>query len=232
VSSIPGSAPDKPIDLIATRGNAEVSLSWSAPSDDGGSSITDYIIEFSNAGSSWTVINDGPGDGTTTTVTGLTNGEIYSFRVSAVNSIGTSIWMTPSSNGDSVTDYLVEFNDGSGWTTFDDGESSTTSTIVSDLVNGQSYSFRVSAVNSVGTSLPSTTISVTPATLSTPPLNLIATSGNTQVTLSWDIPADDGGEDIIDYIAKILLIILFKSVLTIPIGQFTLMVKVMIYQQL
>ncbi len=236
VISIPGSAPDKPTDLIATRGNAEVSLTWIAPLDDGGSPITDYIIEFSLDGSSWTIINDGPGTGTTTTVTGLTNGEIYSFRISAVNAIGTGIpslvvvatpatipdapdtfvgvrgdtqvslsWMATSNNGDAVTDYIIEFNDGSGWTTFDDGESTTTSAIVTDLVNGQSYSFRVSAINSVGSSLHSTTISVTPATLSTPPLNPVATSGNAQVSLSWDVPADDGGEDIVDYVIEVSL---------------------------
>ena len=222
--------------LIATRGNAEVSLTWIAPIITGGSPITDYIIEFSTDGSSWTVINDGPGTGTTTTVTGLTNGEIYSFRVSAVNAIGTGTpslvviatpatipdapvtfvgirgdtqvslsWMSPSSNGDSITDYLVEFNDGSGWEIFQDGTSQLTTATVTGLTNGQSYDFRVSAINSVGSSLPSETISVTPATLSTPPLNPVAISGDTQVSLSWDIPADDGGEDIIDYIIQVSL---------------------------
>lgn len=66
-------------------------LSWSAPTDNGGADITDYIIEYSsNSGSTWTTIEDGINTNTTVSVTGLTSQTEYMVSVSAVNSIGTS----------------------------------------------------------------------------------------------------------------------------------------------
>ena len=85
---IPATEPDAPTALVATPGNTQVKLSWTAPSDNGGSSITGYTVQQSvDSGSTWTA-STFTLFGTTTTVTGLTNGEQYSFRVLAVNSIG------------------------------------------------------------------------------------------------------------------------------------------------
>ena len=82
--------PDAPTGLAAVPANTRVGLTWTAP-DSGGATITDYIIEYSaDAGSSWTVFADGTGAAITATVTGLTNGQAYSFRVSATNSEGDS----------------------------------------------------------------------------------------------------------------------------------------------
>ena len=64
--------PDAPTNLIATSGNSQVSLTWIAPANDGGSSIIDYKIEYGN-GTTWTVFNDGVSTAITGTVTGLTN---------------------------------------------------------------------------------------------------------------------------------------------------------------
>ena len=68
--------------LTATAGNAEVALSWTAPSD-GGSEITRY--EYQQDGGSWTTTG---GTETTFTKTGLTNDTSYSFKVRAVNAVG------------------------------------------------------------------------------------------------------------------------------------------------
>ena len=85
-------APGKPTGLSATAGSTQVELTWTAPSDTGGSPITDYKVEHSSdAGSTWAVFADGTGTGITATVTGLTNGQAYSFRVSATNSEGTGV---------------------------------------------------------------------------------------------------------------------------------------------
>ena len=85
-------APTAPLQVsggYATAGNLQLVLSWSAP-DTGGSAITDYVIEQFDAGSStWSVLADGVSTATTYTVTGLTNGTSYSFRVSAKNIVGT-----------------------------------------------------------------------------------------------------------------------------------------------
>ncbi len=81
--------PDAVTDLSATAGNAQVVLSWTAPSDNG-SAITDYLIEFRVTGDpTFSVFSDGVSALPTATVTGLTNETSYDFRVSAINVNGT-----------------------------------------------------------------------------------------------------------------------------------------------
>ena len=67
-------------------------LSWLPPASNGGSAVTDYIIQRSaNGTSGWVTINDGVRTTPTSyTVTGLVNGTKYYFRVLAKNAIGTS----------------------------------------------------------------------------------------------------------------------------------------------
>lgn len=83
--------PAAPVLTGATPGNTEVALAWTAPAN-GGSAITDYVVEYrTTAGpGSWTVFSEGTSTTAAATVTGLTNGTGYDFRVSAVNAIGTS----------------------------------------------------------------------------------------------------------------------------------------------
>jgi lysophospholipase L1-like esterase len=88
VSSTPATAPGAPTNLTASALDGAVSLSWTAPAN-GGSAITDYIVEMQPAGGAWSTYADGVGTATSGTVSGLTNGTAYSFRVSAVNSVGT-----------------------------------------------------------------------------------------------------------------------------------------------
>ncbi len=108
--------------VTPTGGNAEVSLSWSAPSANG-ATITDYLVQYSSdSGSNWTTFADGTSATTSATVTGLTNGTEYVFRVAAVNSIGTGSYSAASSavtpadgvtRADVVT--IVNATDGSLW---------------------------------------------------------------------------------------------------------------------
>lgn len=75
-------------------------VSWTAP-DANGTPITDYIIEYSTSStfaSSVTAFTDGTSAAVSATVTGLSNGTTYYFRVKAVNAVGQSAsWSTISS---------------------------------------------------------------------------------------------------------------------------------------
>jgi hypothetical protein len=80
-------APDAP---TPTAGNASVSLSWTAPSANG-SAITDYKIYYATSvGGTYTLFSDTVSTNTSVTVTGLTNGTAYFFKVAAVNAVGDS----------------------------------------------------------------------------------------------------------------------------------------------
>ena len=88
----PTTVPSVPLSLTATPSSQAVALTWSLPASDGGSAITDYKIEYALSNSTaWTVFAHTASTIRTANITGLTNGTQYSFRVSAVNAIGTGV---------------------------------------------------------------------------------------------------------------------------------------------
>lgn len=92
VTSSTSTVPDAPTNLVGTHGNTLVDLSWNTPLNDGGNPILYYFVEYKLDSllvppGSWSGITGITGT-TTYTVTSLTNGTLYDFRVSAVNSIG------------------------------------------------------------------------------------------------------------------------------------------------
>ena len=89
----PVGVPNPPTGVIAVAGDAEATVTWSAPASDGGSPITEYTV-VSDPGGVTAVVD---GATLTSTVTGLTNGIAYTFRVTATNAAGTSNPSAPSS---------------------------------------------------------------------------------------------------------------------------------------
>lgn len=77
-------APGAPCTITAAAGDGVVSVSWTPPANDGGASITQYLITSSPAGFSTTA----GGATRTVTLSGLANGTPYSFSVKASNSAG------------------------------------------------------------------------------------------------------------------------------------------------
>jgi cytochrome c peroxidase/chitodextrinase len=225
-SVTPSSAtvPTAPVIGSASAGNAQATVSFSAPSSNGGSAITGYEI-YANGSS--TAIKTGTSS--PLVVTGLTNGTAYTFKVKARNAIGLSpisaasnsvtpktvpsapvigsasagnaqatvSFSAPSSNGGSaITAYEIYANGSS--TVIKSGTSSPL--VVTGLTNGTAYTFKVKARNAVGLSaLSAASNSVTPKTVPTAPVIGTASAGNAQATVSFSAPSSNGGSAITAY---------------------------------
>ena len=106
---IPPTVPTAPLAFASpSQASGSVTLAWAAPSSDGGSAITDYVVQYSSdSGSNWTTVADGTSASPGLTITGLTNGTAYQFRAAAVNAIGTgpysSTWTATPTAGNSLT---------------------------------------------------------------------------------------------------------------------------------
>ena len=87
-------APDAPTGVTAQPLESSVNVSWTAPAPNG-SPVSGYTV-LVNDGTTTTSVAS-PGTGTSTTVTGLTNGTPYTFSVTATNALGTSPASSPSS---------------------------------------------------------------------------------------------------------------------------------------
>jgi hypothetical protein len=225
VTAIPVTVPDAPTGASAVGGNAEATISFTAPDTDGGSLITGYTATSNPGGFT------GTGTSSPITVTGLTNGTAYTFTVTATNAVGIGASSSPSNSvtpatvpnpptsvsavaGNTqatVTFTTPSFNGGSaitGYTVTDNTDTytatGTSSPItVTGLTNGDMYSFTVTATNAVGTGASSTpSNSVTLSTQPSAPLNLAATVEESGIGLSWSPPSSDGGSPVTNYVVE------------------------------
>ncbi len=88
---IPAAPPGPPTSVVAVASDTLATLTWLAPADDGSTPILTYTVTGSPAGSC-TVVASSLG----CVVTGLTNGILHSFTVTATNSAGTGPASAPS----------------------------------------------------------------------------------------------------------------------------------------
>ena len=111
-------------------------------------------------------------------------------------------------NGDSyvtitlVTEYRIyrSGTSGTGYTLI--GTSTTTTYNDTGLIDGNTYYYVLTAVNSIGESYNSNEVSATPQILITVPSasrNLVATASDSKVTLEWLTPSNTGGSPITGY---------------------------------
>jgi predicted phage tail protein len=99
-------APGVPTMGNATAGSTNAIVRWTAPASNGGSAITRYEVQVLNGATNAPVgaLRTAAANATQLTVTGLTNGTAYRFRVRAVNTIGASAF---SANSNVVTPATV-----------------------------------------------------------------------------------------------------------------------------
>ena len=91
-TSAAATAPDAPMNVTATAGNARATVSFSPPAASGGSPISAYTVTSTPDGKTAT------GTASPITVTGLTNGTAYTFTVAATNGQGVGEASAPSNS--------------------------------------------------------------------------------------------------------------------------------------
>lgn len=96
---IPATVPGQPAPPVATAGNGFIGWVGTAPTSNGGSAITGYVIESSPA----TTVQSYPG--LSGSFVGVLNGTNYTLNIAAVNAIGQGPWsnasnaVTPTAGG-------------------------------------------------------------------------------------------------------------------------------------
>jgi predicted RNA-binding protein with TRAM domain len=129
VSSIPASAPSAPTSMSAVAGRAAATVSWGVPASNG-SPITSYTVSAFNVSTwQWGPIVSTPGVALTSSgsvsVSGLVDGDIYLFAMTATNKMGTGPeaidWsaVVPTDVPDAPTDVVATPGSGSAsvsWT--------------------------------------------------------------------------------------------------------------------
>ena len=222
VAVSPQTVPGAPTNPVATAGNAQASVAFTAPASTGGSAITGYKV--TSFPGSFTAI----GANSPLLVTGLSNGTAYTFTVVAINAVGNSVAsaasvaVTPqtvpgaptspvatagnaqasvafnapaSTGGSTITGYTVTSSPG-GFT----ATGASSPLVVTGLSNGTAYTFTVVATNAAGNSVTSApSAAVTPFTVPGAPTNPVATAGNAQASVAFTAPNSTGGSTITGY---------------------------------
>jgi uncharacterized repeat protein (TIGR02543 family) len=88
VNSVFATNPTVPLSLSATAQAGGANLSWSAPTSNGGSALTGYVIQASTDSTTWTEVGTTNVSTRQLSVTSLLNGTAYVYRVRATNSSG------------------------------------------------------------------------------------------------------------------------------------------------
>lgn len=93
--------PTAPSILSTSSSTSSVTVNWSAPSNNGDSTVTDYLIYHKPSYSSFWTIEFAGGSASSYTVSGLSSSTTYDIRVSAANAVGESEYATTSITTDS-----------------------------------------------------------------------------------------------------------------------------------
>ena len=176
-----------------------------------------------DGGTTWTDLLATPTTALSFTHTGLVTGQNYSYQVAAINSVGNSpytavlsaiagdvpaqvtglsttavsdteidlTWNIPANNAYPVSSYnILRSTDGTTWTTL---TSTTNSYSDTGLTADTNYAYKVSAVNTLGTGIESSTVQQRTFGLPDPVTTItLSPQSTTQINLSWTQPNLNG----------------------------------------
>ena len=95
LDAIPATRSTAPTNLsYAGKTGTSLSLTWTAPIDNGGQPITDYNIQYSVDGTEWTTFADQVSTSASTTINSLTSGVTHFVRVAAITAEGIGSFAT------------------------------------------------------------------------------------------------------------------------------------------
>lgn len=220
--------PGSPTPSSLTAGDKSATVSWTAPSFDGGSAISSYTATADDgSGDTFTCATNGAAR--SCQISGLTNGVSYAVTLTATNVAGNSLVVSagtvvPATVPDSPSSLVVISGPSSlavSWSApasdggYDiEGYTATatdlagdvfscrsvmTSCVISGLTNGVSYAITVVATTMVGDSLAEIGGTYSPSDVSSAPQGLSLISANGSLTASWSAPVNDGGLAIESY---------------------------------
>jgi titin len=225
-TAIPYTVPNKPtIDLLSS-GDTLLTAYISEPVWNGGNAITKYYYTL-DSGVSYSYL--GPVGQVSYNITGLTNGNTYTVAVIAENLAGNSIAsdtaqavsytipdppsidalvsgnttltanvIAPAWNGGTaVIEYYYTLDNGS--TYFYLGPVGQSQYTIPGLINGALYDVSITAKNLAGNSILSNIASAIPYTIPDAPVLTSLISGNTSLTMNFNLPVFDGGNAIFNY---------------------------------
>lgn len=217
----PAAPPGAPTHVVATAGDAQATVTWTAPASNGGATITSYTVTASGSGGQTCSWSSGA---LSCIVTGLVNGTSYTFTVTATNDAATGAASTASAavtptgapapptgisatagdqqatvtctapantGGAAITSYTATASPGGAH-----ASAKTCPITVTGLADGTAYTFTVTATTSLGTSARSAASNtVTPLDTHPPsvPTSLIGAFSHGSLVLVWQAAVDNVG---------------------------------------
>ncbi len=220
----PPTVPGAPQSLNLTNMKDHLHLAWQPPTTDGGAPIESYRI-YRGTSSSMQLVATVRGSVEEYDDYQVSAGTTYRYYVTAVNNVGEGeksdtvsityrtvpdapselkavvgngfvrlTWNAPEDGGAPIEEYRI-YRNGTSYAIINGNQTWFNDT---DVVNGVTYSYHVTAINSQGEGAPSNTIQAIPATVPDAPENLTAKAGAGYVLLTWSAPYD-GGHPITEY---------------------------------
>lgn len=207
VTGTPKGVPSAPTNVVATRGDKSLSLTFT-PASANGEAITNYEYSL-NDGVSWVAISPSV-VASPMVINGLTNGTNYTVKLRAVNAVGKGLssvaatgrpstvpsaptnlsvrrddgslsisFTAGADNGEPMTKYQYSLNGGASWASVSRSDVKSPVTI-SGLTNGTDYSVMLRAVNIAGFGAMSSAVGGRPA------LPLLSDSAGVDIPVAKD----------------------------------------------